>query len=233
MIILGLTGSIGMGKSTASAMFRRMRVPVYDSDASVHIVLGKDGAAVKPIEAAFPGVVVDGAVDRDALGKRVFGDDAALKTLEAIVHPLVRQAQDRFLKRCAARRVPLVVIDIPLLFEVKLDIRCDATVVVSAPGFIQAARVLVRPGMTREKFDGILARQMPDAVKRRLADFVVPSGRGKAETLRRLARIARLVKRLPPKRWPPDAYAERTAHKTADRRSTHARARPRYRNHRA
>lgn len=229
MIVIGLSGSIGMGKSTASAMFRRMGVPVYDSDASVHVVLGAGGAAVKPIDEAFPGVVVDGAVDRDALGKRVFGDDAALKTLESIVHPLVRRMQDDFLKRCAGRRAPLTVLDIPLLFEVRLDVRCDFLVVVSAPAFIQAARVLARPGMTREKFDGILARQMPDAEKRRRADFVVPSGRGKAETLRRLTRIARLVRNAPATHWPPDAFAE----KTVNRRSPDARNRPRYRNHRA
>lgn len=229
MIIIGLSGSIGMGKSTGSAMFRRMGVPVYDSDASVHVVLGKDGAAVPRIDAAFPGVVVDGAVDRDALGKRVFGDDAALKTLEAIVHPLVRRMQDDFLKRCAARRVRLAVLDIPLLFEVRLDIRCDVLVVVSAPAFIQAARVLSRPGMTREKFDGILARQMPDAEKRRRADFVVPTGRGKAISLRRLTRIARLMKNAAATHWPPDAFAERTV----NRRSPDARNRPRYRNHRA
>ena len=224
MIILGLTGSIGMGKSTASTMVRRMGVPVYDSDASVHIVLGKCGAAVKPIDAAFPGVVSDGAVDRDALGKRVFGDDAALKTLESIVHPLVREVQDNFLKGCAVRRVPLVVLDIPLLFEAKLDVRCDAAVVVSAPGFLQKARVLARTGMTQEKFDGILARQMPDAIKRRRADFVVPSGCGKAETLRHLSRIVQLIKQVPATHWPLDAYAERNV----DRRSTYARARPRY-----
>ena len=228
MIIIGLSGSIGMGKSTASSMFRRMGVPVYDSDASVHVVLGKGGAAVKPIEAAFPGVVVDGAVDREALGKRVFGDDAALNTLEAIVHPLVRRMQDDFLKRCAARRAKLAVLDIPLLFEVRLDIRCDALVVVSAPAFIQAARVLARPGMTRDKFDGILARQMPDAEKRRRADFVVPSGRGKAETLRRLSQIARLSRNSTATHWPPDTFAERTV----NRRSPDARNRPRYRNHR-
>lgn len=228
MIILGLSGSIGMGKSTAAAMFRRMGLPVYDSDASVHVVLGRGGAAVAPIEAAFPGVVRDGAVDRDALGKVVFGNDAALKTLEAIVHPLVRRRQDDFLKRCAAARAPVVVLDIPLLFEVRLDIRCDYTVVISAPAFIQAARVLARPGMTRDKFDGILARQLPDPEKRRRADFVVPSGRGKAETLRRLARLVRLVRVRRGTHWPPDAYAERTV----NRRSPDARNRPRYRNHR-
>lgn len=229
MIVLGLSGSIGMGKSTASAMFRRMRVPVYDSDASVHVVLGTGGAAVASIDAAFPGVVTSGAVDRQALGYRVFGDDLALQTLEGIVHPLVRRRQDDFLKRCAASRVPLAVLDIPLLFEVFLDVRCDVLVVISAPARIQAVRVLARPGMTQDKFDGILARQMPDAEKRRRADFVVPSGRGKAETLRQLTRIARLTQDMTPSHWPPDMFAERTV----QRRSLDARNRPRYRNHRS
>ncbi len=229
MIVLGLTGSIGMGKSTAATMFRRMGIPVYDSDATVHRVLAKGGAAVSAIDAAFPGVVRDGAVDRDALGKRVFGDADALRRLESIVHPVIRRVQDRFLRRCAARRAPLVVLDIPLLFEVKLDGRCDASIVVSAPFFLQRARVLARPGMTEEKFRGILARQMPDREKRRRADFVVPSGRGRAVTLRRLERIATLMRKAHPTRWPPDAFAERTA----SRRSPDARNRPRYRNHRA
>ena len=229
MIILGLTGSIGMGKSTAAKMFRRMGIPVYDSDASVHAVLGKGGAAVAPIAEAFPGTVRDGAVDRDALGKRVFGDEAALGRLESIVHPLVRKRQDEFLKRWARRRAPVVVLDIPLLFEVDLDVRCDYSIVVTAPRFIQAARVLARPGMTPDKFDGILARQMPDREKRRRADFVVQSSRGRAITLRRLARIVRLVQGAPATHWPPDPFAERTA----SRRSPDARNRPRYRNHRA
>ena len=210
-------------------MFQRMGIPVYDSDASVHDVLAKGGAAVGPIERAFPGVVVGGAVDRDALGKRVFGDDAALNSLESIVHPLVRQAQDRFLQRCARRHVRLVVLDVPLLFEVNLDIRCDVTMVVSAPAFIQSARVMARCGMTREKFEGIMNRQIPDVIKRRRANFVVPSSLGRAETLRHLARIARLMKEASPNRWPPDAYADRTTR----RRSTYARAHPRYRNYRA
>lgn len=229
MFILGLSGSIGMGKSTASKMFRRMGIPVYDSDASVHRALAKGGAAVPAIEKAFPGVVKDGAVDRDALGKKVFGDKAALKRLEAIVHPVVRRMQDDFLKRWAARRAPLVVLDIPLLFEVGLDSRCDATVVISAPFFLQKARVMARPGMTAEKFAGILARQMPDREKRRRADFVVPSNRGRAVTLRRLERIAKVVRGAPATHWPPDPFAERTA----SRRSPDARNRPRYRNHRS
>jgi dephospho-CoA kinase len=229
MIILGLTGSIGMGKSTASKMFRRMGVPVYDSDAAVHVVLGPGGAAVGPIDRAFPGVVRNGVVDRDALGRVVFGDHAALKTLESIVHPLVRRRQDDFLRRWARRRAPVVVLDIPLLFEVSLDVRCDFTIVVSAPAFIQAARVLARDGMTKDKFAGILERQMPDREKRRRADFVVPSNRGRGETLRRLTRIVRIVRTAPALHWPPGRFAERTV----KRRSPDARNRPRYRNHRA
>lgn len=194
MIILGLTGSIGMGKSTASKMFRRMGVPVYDSDAAVHVVLGPGGAAVGPIDRAFPGVVRNGVVDRDALGRVVFGDHAALKTLESIVHPLVRRRQDDFLRRWARRRAPVVVLDIPLLFEVSLDVRCDFTIVVSAPAFIQAARVLARDGMTKDKFAGILERQMPDREKRRRADFVVETGLGKAYTFRRLKRIVTAIR---------------------------------------
>jgi dephospho-CoA kinase len=228
MIVIGLSGSIGMGKSTAAEMFRRLGVPVYDSDASAHIVLSKGGHAVQAVDKAFPGVVFDGVVDRNALGKRVFGDDKALAKLENIVHPLVRCMQDDFLTRCAMRRVPLAVLDIPLLFEVSLDVRCDVLIVVSAPAFLQAARVLKRPGMTDDKFFDILARQMPDLEKCRRADFVVPTGLGKAETLRRLSRIARVARNLPATYWPPDSFAE----KNVNRRSLDARNRPRYRNNR-
>lgn len=228
MIILGLTGSIGMGKSTASAMLRRMGVPVYDSDASVHKVLGKAGEAVGLLDDAFPGVVKKGAVDRNTLGERVFNDDAALKLLESIVHPIVRKIQDNFLKRCGRRREPLVVLDVPLLFEVNLDKRCDASVVISAPAFVQAARVLSRSNMTEEKFNGILLRQMPDAAKRQRADFVVPSGRGRAETLRHLQRIVRLMKQVQATHWPPDTYADRTTYKRENGGATNARARTRY-----
>jgi len=229
MVIIGLTGSIGMGKSTAAAMFRRMGVPVYDSDDSVHQVLKRGGSAVVPIQAKFPSVVKDGTVDRQALGEQVFRDEVALRSLEEIVHPLVRKVQDGFLKRCAARRTPLVVLDIPLLFEAKLDARCDASVVITAPAFIQEARVLARPAMTREKFAGILGRQMPDLEKRRRADFVVPSNRGKAETLRCLSDIVKIVQNMKPTHWPPDPFAERIA----NRWSKHARNRLRHRDHRA
>jgi dephospho-CoA kinase len=193
MIILGLTGSIGMGKSTAAAMFRRLGVPVHDADACVHRLLAAGGAAVPLVEAAFPGVSGSNGVDRGALGRRVFGDDAALRRLEAILHPMVRADERRFLHQMAARRVPLVVLDIPLLFESGNDVRCDAVVVVSAPAFLQRARVLGRPGMTEERFAAILAKQMADRVKRRRADFVVPTGMGHRVTLRCLSEIVRVL----------------------------------------
>ena len=205
MVIVGLTGSIGMGKTTAAAMLRRLGVPVHDSDAVVHEFLGPGGRAVAEIDRDFPSVVRDGAVDRRALGERVFGDDAALRKLEAIVHPLVHEAQLRFLKQAAARRDRLVVLDIPLLFEIGGDARCDATIVVSAPPFLQKARVLSRAGMTRETFERILARQIPDSEKRRRADFVVPSGLGRGPTLRRLKQIVTLLRDRRGRKWPPTA----------------------------
>lgn len=211
MIVLGLTGSIGMGKSTAAGMLRRMGVPVCDSDAVVHELLGPGGAAVAPVGRAFEGVVKGGAVDRAALGRRVFSDRQALKRLEAIVHPLVRAAQDAFLKHMAARREPVVVLDVPLLFEVGTDALCDATIVVTAPRFLQDQRVLRRPGMSRERMAGALARQMPDREKRRRADFVVQTGLGKRETLNRLADIVTLAQGWRPAKWPPKASRGRGA----------------------
>lgn len=171
MIVLGLTGSIGMGKSTAAKMFAEAGVPVHDSDEAVHRLYA--GAAVPLVEAAFPGTVHDGAVDRALLGKRVFGDPAALKKLEEIVHPLVRADADAFVARHHAAGAPLVVLDVPLLFETGGRDRVDKVVVVSAPPEVQQSRVLSRPGMTQEKFEAILARQVPDAEKRRLADYVI------------------------------------------------------------
>jgi len=194
MVILGLTGSIGMGKTTAAGMFRTLGVPVYDSDAVVHRLLGPGGDAVAAIGQTFPRVVVDGAVDRKALGERVFGDPDALKILESIVHPLVRRARGKFLKAAAARQEKIVVLDFPLLFETDGEEVCDAVIVVSAPRFLQEARVLARVGMTRKKLAGVLARQMPDSEKRRRADFVVPSGLGRAVTLRRLKQIVTLFR---------------------------------------
>lgn len=203
MVILGLTGSIAMGKSTAAATFRRLGVPVYEADRAVHRLLAKRGAAVAEVARAFPGVVRGGKIDRQALGALVFRDKEALARLERIVHPLVREAQDKFLRRQAARRAPLVVLDVPLLLESGGDARCDAVVVVSAPAFLQAQRALSRPGMTRERLSGILAHQMPDREKRWRADFVVTTGLGKRHGLRRIARIVKVMRGRRGRHWPP------------------------------
>lgn len=182
VFVIGLTGSIGMGKSTAAAMLRRRGLPIFDADATVHKLMGPGGSAVAAVEEAFPGVVRNGAVDRPELGKRVFGDGAALKRLERIIHPRVGEAERAFLADVARRRLPMAVRDVPLLFETGGDKRCDATIVVSAPAHIQAARVLARPGMTMERLEQIRAKQMPDAQKRQRADYVVPTGLGKRVT---------------------------------------------------
>lgn len=194
MIILGLTGSIGMGKSTAAAMLRALGLPVHDADAAVHGLLARGGKAVKAVEAAFPGVTTDGAVDRKALGARVFGNKAALKQLEAILHPLVREAERAFLNRCRRARHDVVVLDIPLLFETGGEKRCDGVIVVTAPQFLQSQRVLKRPGMSPARFQQILGQQMPDPEKRRRADWVVDTGLGRRPTLAALARIVRQLK---------------------------------------
>jgi len=206
MVILGLTGSIGMGKSTAARMLRRMGVPVCDSDATVHGLLARGGSAVPAIDAAFPGVVVNGAVDRRALGAAVFGNPAALKALEAILHPRVQAAQRAFLFQAARRGVRVACLDIPLLFETGGQRRVDRTIVVTAPLAVQKARVLARPGMTPEKFAGILTRQMPDAEKRRRADFVVNTGDGRLATRRALREIIAKAKRIPGRHWPPRGF---------------------------
>lgn len=178
MLVLGLTGSIGMGKSTTSAMFQAEGVPVYDSDAAVHALYAAGGAAVAPVEAAFPGVVVDGAIDRAKLSARVVGDPEALAKLEAIVHPLVGAHRIGFFETARAEGHEIVVLDIPLLFETGGEKKVDKVVVVSAPADVQRARVLARPEMTPEKFEAILVRQTPDAEKRARADFVIDTGRG-------------------------------------------------------
>ncbi len=187
MIVLGLTGSIGMGKSTTAGMFAEAGVPVHDSDEAVHRLYA--GKAAPLIEAAFPGVVVDGSVDRTRLAARVLGDAVALKALEAIVHPLVRADADAFVARHRAAGAPLVVLDIPLLFETGGRGRVDKVAVVSAPAAMQRERVLARPGMTAEKFEAILARQVPDAEKRRQADFVIDTSRDFDATRAEVKRI--------------------------------------------
>ncbi|TWG50107.1 dephospho-CoA kinase [Aminobacter sp. J44] len=176
MIVLGLTGSIGMGKSTTARMFEEEGVPVHDSDATVHALYR--GAAVEPIRARFPAAVVDGAVDREKLAAEVLGKPDALRELEKIVHPLVRAETEAFLRKHREDGTEIVVLDIPLLFETHGEGRVDRIVVVSAPAEVQRERVLARPGMTVEKFEAILKRQVPDAEKRARADFVVDTGKG-------------------------------------------------------
>jgi len=196
VIVLGLTGSIGMGKSTAAGMLRRMRVPLFDADAEVHRQLAPGGAAVAQVEHAFPGVrTPEGGIDRKRLGERVFGKPEALRRLEGILHPMVRAAEKRFVARARARGEPLVVLDIPLLFETRGTGRCDYVLVVSAPARLQRQRVIRRPGMTPVRFADILRAQMPDREKRRRADFVVATALGRAGTLRQLQAIVRILRR--------------------------------------
>ncbi len=173
MIVIGLTGSIGMGKSTVARMFAEEGAAVFDADAAVHLLYAPGGAAVAPVEAAFPGVTKGGGIDREALTTRVVGDEVAIKRLEAIVHPLVGQAQADFLKAHRIAGARWVVLDIPLLFEGARARAVDKVVVASAPAEVQRARVLARPGMTPAKLETILARQVPDAEKRARADFVI------------------------------------------------------------
>jgi dephospho-CoA kinase len=176
MIVLGLTGSAAMGKSATAKMFAEEGVPVFDADAAVHRLY--EGAAVAPVEAAFPGVTVNGRIDRERLAAKVLNNPEALKLLESIVHPLVRSVQNEFRREAEASGAPIAVLDIPLLFETGGDKRTDAVVVVTAPAEVQRARLMERPAMTVEKTDALLARQMPDAEKRKRADFVIDTSRG-------------------------------------------------------
>ncbi len=200
-LILALTGSIGMGKSETAAMFRGLEVPVYDADASVHRLYARGGKAVEPIGEAFPGVVVDGAVDRALLSKQLAGDPSAWKRLEAVIHPLVATVQRDFMLDAIEQGARLVVLDIPLLFETGGEARADYVVVVSAPPDVQRARVMQRPGMTPEKLEEILARQITDTEKRARADFVVPTDQG-LEVARHHVReiVHKLLNDPPPKR---------------------------------
>jgi dephospho-CoA kinase len=188
MRILGLTGSIGMGKSTAAAMLRRMGVSVHDADQVVHELTKQGGKAIPAIKAAFPDLVSGDSLNRPELSRRAFKDSAVLHKLERILHPLVRAEERRFLAQQRARREKLVVLDIPLLYETHGERRCDAVLVVSAPRAIQLQRVLSRPGMSLAKLKGIEQRQMPDAEKRKRADIVIPTGHGKRATWAALRR---------------------------------------------
>jgi dephospho-CoA kinase len=189
VIVIGLTGSIGMGKSTTAAMFAALGAPVYDADATVHALYAAGGAATGPIEAAFPGVVTPNGVDRAALSQRVLGDPAALRQLESIVHPLVDAERQAFFARAEAAGAAVVVLDTPLLFETGGETEVDAIVVVTAPKEVQRGRVLGRPGMTAEKLDAILARQTADAEKRARAHYVIDTSAGLEAARRQVADI--------------------------------------------
>jgi len=195
MLKIGLTGGIGAGKSTAGRLFRRAHVPVFDADRVVHALQAPGGAAVRPISAAFPGSVRNGVLDRAALRALVLADPAALRRLEAIMHPLVRQAEQRFLGRARRAGAPSVVLDIPLLFETGGAGRMDTIVVVSAPRAVQLARVARRRGMTPSQAAAVIARQMPDAEKRRQADLVIRTGLSRRHAQSSLARFIQAIRK--------------------------------------
>ena len=196
--VLCLTGSLGMGKSTAARFFAEAGVPVHDADAAVHALY--EGEAVAAIEQAFPGSTAGGKVDRVKLGAMVLNDGAALARLEAIVHPLVSVSTERFLADTQARGAEVVLLDVPLLFEAGLECRCDAVVVVSAPAEVQRRRALERPGMTEAKFAAILAKQLPDREKRRRADFVLDSSKDFGHARAQVRDILSAVSKMPRRR---------------------------------
>lgn len=201
MLLVGLTGSIGMGKSETARMFAARGVPVYDADAAVHALYDTGGAAVEAIAAAFPGAVRDGRVDRLALGAMTLGDTDAIRKLEAIIHPLVGRAQLDFLHEAEKKGAPIVVLDIPLLFETGGETRVDVVVVVSAPADVQRARVLARPGMSEEKFEQILKRQTADAVKRARAHYVIDTHLGLDHARERVGYVLEDLHRREAKIW--------------------------------
>ena len=194
MKILGLTGSIGMGKTTTAAMFAEAGAPVYDADAAVHALYAPGGGAAAALEAAFPGVTRDGAVDRAKLSAAVMGDPEKLRRLEALVHPMLSLSRASFIQKAVADGAEVVAIDVPLLFETGGDRMMHGVVVVSAPEAVQRERVLARPGMTPEKLDAILARQTPDAEKRARADFVIDTGEGLEAARRQVATVLSTVR---------------------------------------
>jgi len=201
MVIVGLTGSIGMGKSETAKMFRRLGIAVYDADAAVHAIYAPGGPAVAPIEAAFPGVTGSDGVNRELLAKQVLNDATALKKLESIVHPLVGLEQQKFLEQAAAENLEMIVIDVPLLYETGGQKRVDCVVLVSAPYELQQERVLARPGMSEEKFQSILAKQVPDAEKRAQADYIIDSSQGIEHAMAQVEALIPLLKKAPAKAW--------------------------------
>ena len=198
-----------MGKSTAAAAFWRLGVPVHDADRCVHELTAKSGGAVETVKAAFPGVVQSDTVDRGALAGLVFNDPSALARLEGILHPMVRRRQFRFLQGAARAGHRVVVLDVPLLYETGGDECCDAVVVVSAPAFIQAKRVLRRSGMTRERLVAILSRQVSDAEQRRRADFIVATGLNRSFSLKSIRKIVRVTRQWRGTHWPPRPRAKK------------------------
>lgn len=204
MFVLGLTGSIAMGKTWGSKCFRYMGVPVHDADACVHALLAPGGDAVEAVAAAFTDVKGhDGGVDRLKLAARVFSDDAALNKLEAILHPMVRQRQRAFLAVHARRKTCLVVLDVPLLYETNGAVRVDAVAVMTAPAFLQRRRALRRPGMSDEKLQAILDRQTPDTIKRRVADYVVSTAGPRGESLRQIRAVVKITRDRQGQVWSP------------------------------
>ena len=186
MIVAALTGSIAMGKSATAKMFAERGVPVFDSDAAVHALYSKGGAAVEPLRSLIPGAVLGGAVDRGQLSAAILQDRNLLRKIEQIVHPLVRRMQDEFLEQARASACPLVLLDIPLLFETGRDKDVDCIIIVSAPPEIQRRRALERPGMTAEKLDFILSKQVPDREKRRRADFLIDTSKSLEDAARQV-----------------------------------------------
>ncbi|MCR4376998.1 MAG: dephospho-CoA kinase [Rhodospirillales bacterium] len=204
MFVLGLTGSIAMGKTWGAKCFRHFGVPVHDADACVHDLLGPGGEAVTMVAAAFPGVMAaHGGIDRLKLSNLVFNDAAALDKLEAMLHPLVQQSQRCFLAAQACRRAVLVVLDVPLLYETQGRAKVDAAVVMSAPKFLQRRRVLKRSGMSEQKLNAIVARQMPDEIKRRVAEYVVMTNGPRGQSLREIAAIVKKTRTLRGQAWNP------------------------------
>ncbi|MBR71951.1 MAG: dephospho-CoA kinase [Rhodospirillaceae bacterium] len=207
MKIVGVTGSIGMGKSTVAAALRKNGAAVWNADHIVHKLLGPGGAAVKQISEYFGNEILTGPfgeerINRDLLGKKVFNNSEDLQTLEKIIHPLIRYQERKFLMSAKFRGYSLSILDIPLLFETERHKRCDAIIVVTAPHFVQKARVLSRPGMTSEKFDGIVSRQMSDKEKKRRADFIINTGLNKSSIYSGVKVIMKKLQNLPIKNWP-------------------------------
>ncbi|MCZ6603812.1 MAG: dephospho-CoA kinase [Alphaproteobacteria bacterium] len=219
MFILGLTGSIGMGKSTAAAMFGALGVPVHDADAAVHAALAPGGSGEAAVTEAFPEAALGPAIDRQKLGAAAFADSARLRLLESILHPLAAASAARFLRFHGRHAARLAVLDIPLLYETGMQARTDAVLVISAPLFLQRQRVLTRPGMSLTQFERICANQMPDREKRAAADFVVLSGLAKGQTFAALKQLVGFLADADGRIWGPSYFKLKRRHEPTDRRT--------------